>query len=50
MKKMLTFLIATILILAMSLMPLQAITGINSLVSYVKVMKLKVAVMGKMLI
>lgn len=34
MKKMLTFLIATILILAMSLMPLQAITGINSLVSY----------------
>lgn len=49
MKKMLTFLIATILILAMSLMPLQAITGINSLVM-VKVMKLKVAVMGKMLI
>ena len=34
MKKMLTFLIATILILGMSLMPLQAITGINSLVSY----------------
>ena len=34
MKKMLTFLIATILILAMSLMPLQAITGINGLVSY----------------